>query len=112
MYFNDWSIALTNILKIDNKQILINTRINDKHYTVTLEQFFTTAASHEGWQPVIITIVNSFCAKNLYPRPDYIYNDEDVKKARIVVLDYLADFTINAIRAGYEFENAEVTDHE
>lgn len=112
MYFNDWSIALTKVLKIDDKQILVNTRINNKNYTVTLKQFFAKAATLAGWQSVIITIANSFCAKYLYPRPNYIYNDEDVKKTRILVLDYLADFTINAIRAGYDFDDVEVNKNE
>ena len=100
--FDEWFIAVSEVLELDKKLILIDKFINNKRYCITLEQFYNTIVDHTGWQPTIMKMVDYFCANKLFHN-GMNYTKKDISNTKTLVLDYYADFIINAIQAGYEF---------
>lgn len=100
--FDEWSVAITNVLGLSENLILVNKYIDGKQHTVTLKTFYNTVMKHEGWQPTIMKMGDFFCARKLFYN-GMNYTPQDVSDAKTLVLDYFSDFVINAIVAGYEF---------
>lgn len=101
--FDEWAVAITAVLGLSEDLNLVDKYINNKHHTITLKGFFNTVMEHEGWQPTIMQMCDYFCANKLFCN-GMNYTQHDVSNAKSLVLDYLADFVINAIIAGYEFQ--------
>jgi hypothetical protein len=101
--FDEWSVAITNVLRLNENLILVNKYIGNRYHTVTLKNFYNTVMQHTGWQPTIMRMGDYFCANKLFYN-GIDYTPQDVAYAKVLVLDYFADFAINAILAGYEFE--------
>ena len=103
MSFDEWAVAITKVLELDESLILVNKYINNRKHTITLKQFYNTVMQHEGWQPIIMKMGDYFCAKKLFYN-GINYTKQDVSNAKTLILDYFADFVINSVIAGYEFD--------
>lgn len=102
MNFDEWIVAVTKLLKLDEKLILVDTFIKGGKATVTLKQFVNTAMQHKDWQPTIMQMIDFICANKLLYNGKK-YSQQDLASTKTYVLDYLADFIINALLAGYSF---------
>ena len=100
--FDEWSVAISAVLELDKNLLLINKVIMNKKYTITLEQFFNTVMQHEGWQPTIMRMGDYFCSQKLFHNSKN-YTRQDIVNTRVLIIDYFADFIVNAILAGYDF---------
>lgn len=102
--FDEWAVAITNVLGLNENLILIDKYINGKHHTITLKTFYNTVMQHEGWQPTIMQMGDYFCTNKLFYN-GMNYTQHDISNTKTLILDYFADFIINAIIAGYEFSD-------
>ena len=100
--FDEWAVAITKALGLNENALLIDQVIDNKKHTITLKQFFNTVLRHEGWQPVIMRVGDYFCAQYLF-HDGMNYTSADVLQTKTFMLDYFADFVLNAIQSGYKF---------
>lgn len=100
--FDEWSVAVSEVLDLNENLILVDKFINNKRHTISLKQFYNTVMEYTGWQPTLMKMVDYFCAKKLFHN-GLSYTNTDISNTKTLVLDYYADFIINAIQAGYEF---------
>lgn len=108
--FNEWIVSILNILDIPVDKKILDKNIDGRCYYVTIKQFFNIVLNREGWQPVIMEIGNHFCTKYLIENDDI--TEQSIAKTRFMFLDYISDFSINAIKAGYpEFNECIINTH-
>ena len=100
--FDTWAVAITKVLELEENLLLVDKFIGNKKYVITLKQFYDTVMQHEGWQATIMQMGDYFCAQKLFYNGLH-YTPQDIVTARNYVIDYFADFVVNAIVAGYEF---------
>lgn len=99
--FYEWCIAITAVLEINQKHPFIDEFIDGKHYKISIGKFFDVCNNHQGWQDTLMKIGDYFCGMYLFTN-GLNYTRDDVIQTRKFVIDYFEDFTINAIKAGYD----------
>ena len=102
MNFDEWLVAIFQLFGLSKDTILVDTFLKGNKTTVTFKQFADTAMRHPDWQPTIMAMVDYICTNKLfYNGRNYL--PQDLANAKSYVLDYLADFVLNALLAGYQF---------
>jgi len=102
MTFDEWTVAIIEVLKLDKNLILVDKCINGEKHIITLKQFYSTVLNHEGWQPTLMKMTDYFCANYLFHN-GINYTEQDVLITRALVLDYYADFAMTSLMATYKF---------
>lgn len=100
--FNEWMIAIMEVLDIDKNFQLVDTILDNKKYEISMKKFINSATKIDGWHQVIMTTGDYICANNLFNTDNKLQPD-NIVKTRSLIIEYLKDFTINAIKAGYDF---------
>lgn len=102
MNFDEWIVAITKILGLDKNTLILDTFIKGEKCHIVLKQFVDVTMQHPDWQPTIMQMIDFICANKLFYNGRN-YTEQDLASTKAFTLDYLADFTINAILAGYNF---------
>lgn len=102
--FNDWLKGIQNLLEIDDNEIILDKTIDNKHSTITFNEFYELCNTHTGWQQALMSTGDSILQKYLFMNGLSSVTDENIDKTRKIMIVYLSDFIFDYFKLNNSLE--------